>query len=228
MAIAHRAEITAKEQLSQALALDFEYVYAPLELLSAETPEKPRIIAVPPIFETHLADLKAMGFERVLAHTVGHIELIKSAGLTPHGGFRLNITNSSALRQYEEMGLADAVLSVELSARSVNEIKRQNPVGVMVYGHLPLMVLRRCPVRDGKHCGKSGCDSLTDRLGNKMRTLCRSGETEVLNLVPLLLTDKTGETNADFCVVRFSPDEKVTKTPDSKSFTRGMFNKRVK
>jgi putative protease len=231
-----RAEITTKEQLSEALTLDFERVYAPMELLRAEVPEKQRIIAVPPVFlggnepaiTAHLRKLREMGFSSALAHTLGHIGLIKSAGLTPHGGFRLNITNSLAQGHYEEAGLADTLCSAEISARSITEMKRGIPIGVMTYGHLPLMVLRRCPVRDDTPCGESGCNALTDRLGNRLRTLCRCGEVEVLNPVALVLSDKISEICADFCVLRFSPGEKPTKTPGGRNFTRGMFNKRVR
>jgi len=234
-----RAEITAKEQLSAALAIDaFEYIYAPMEFLGAKIQEKPRIIAVPPVFlggneakiANELRKLKQAGFESALAHTLGHIGLIVSAGLIPRGGFRLNITNSSALKQYEELGLADSIFSVELSLRSIEKIERNISVGIMAYGHMPLMLLRRCPVCDDKPCGKSGCKALTDRLGNKFQTYCRQGEIEVLNPIPLVVS----EFSADFAVLRFSPGEKITENPDvgahsvRPNFTRGLYNRRVK
>ena len=84
MAMTYRAEITAKEQLSEALALkEFEYIYAPMEFLCAETPDKSLIIAVPPLFiggnEPAITEkLQKSGVTRVLAHTLGHIELIKN------------------------------------------------------------------------------------------------------------------------------------------------------
>lgn len=234
----YRAEINTREHLGEALTVEkFEYVYAPMELLGAETPEKPRIIAVPPIFlggdepviAEKLQELREDGFRKAQAHTLGHIGLIKSAGLLPCGGFRLNITNSLALKKYEELGLTDGIFSVELSASGINAMReRKIPVGIMVYGYLPLMVLRRCPVRDSKHCGGSGCNALTDRLGNRLQTLCRLGETEVLNPVPLVLGDKIHKINADFCVFRFTAGENVMEAPAAPRFTRGMYFKGVK
>ncbi|MCL2637007.1 MAG: U32 family peptidase [Oscillospiraceae bacterium] len=232
----YRAEITTKEQLSAALATSaFKYIYAPMEFLNEKTQEKQQIIAVPPVFlggnEPRIAEelrkLKEAGFKGALAHSLGHIELIKSAGLSAHGGFRLNITNSIALKQYEEMGLADSIFSVELPFKSMKHIAPGgSPVGIMAYGHLPLMICRRCPVRDDKHCGKSGCNSLTDRLGIKFRTYCRLGESEILNPVPLVLSDYD-KAPADFCVLRFSAGEKpdVGARIARPTFTRGLYNK---
>jgi putative protease len=220
-----RAEIAAKEQLSAALSISaFEYIYAPMELLCAKTKEKHRIIAVPPVFNTQLTDLKAQGFKGALAHTLGHIELIKSAGLNVHGGFCLNITNSLAQKNYEELGLIDSIFSVELSCKSMQKLEHKIPAGIITYGHMPLMLTRRCPVNDNKHCGKSGCSALTDRLGVKFKTACRFGESEILNPVPLFLE----EAPADFAVLRFTTGEKVTANPKPKNFTRGMYNRRAK
>ncbi|MCL1823951.1 MAG: U32 family peptidase, partial [Oscillospiraceae bacterium] len=123
MAMKYRADINTREQLTESVEIvDFEYIYAPMEFLNSDTPEKPRIIAVLPVFlgedelkiAEKLRELKSMGFRGALAHTLGHIELIKSAGLQAHGGFRLNITNSLSQRKYEELGLSDGIFSVEL------------------------------------------------------------------------------------------------------------------
>jgi len=232
--VKYRAEISTKEQLSEALEIqDFEYIYAPMEFLGADTPEKQRIIAIPPVFlggneqkiAEQLRNLKQAGFESALAHTLGHIELIKSAGLYAHGGFRLNITNSLALKKYTELGLKDAVSSVEAIVSGT---------GIIACGKIPLMLLRRCPVRDNEPCGKSGCNSLTDRHGNKMQTLCRFGEVEILNPYPIVLSDK--KITADFAVLKFSPGENISKIldmyrralPASEKFTRGLYFKKVK
>ena len=222
----YRAEISTKEQLSEALEIqDFEYIYAPMEFLGADTPEKQRIIAIPPVFlggneqkiAEQLCNLKQIGFKGALAHTLGHIELIKNAGLSAHGGFRLNITNSLALEKHTELGLKDAISSVEAQVSGT---------GIIAYGKIPLMLLRRCPVKDDKPCGKSGCQVLTDRLGNKLQTICRYGEVEVLNPDPIILSDK--KLTANFAVLKFSPGESVTVKPSVKKFTRGLYFKKVK
>jgi len=247
----YRAEITEKEQLPEAIAIgSFEYVYAPMEFLKVNTPEKERIIAVPPVFlggnesavAEHLRKLREWGFTSALAHTLGHIELIKSveliksAGLTPRGGFRLNITNSIAQRKYEESGLADGIFSVELSRKSISVTERGIPMGIMAYGHMPMMIMRRCPVRDDKPCGKNGCNKLTDRQGKIFRTYCRYEEVEILNPEPIVLSDTLADVSADFIVLRFTKGDNITRilreyeqgAKHDGKFTRGLFYKKVK
>ena len=262
--INYRAEISTHEQLTESVEInDFAYIYAPMELFAVNVgansvrpkPEEiSRIIIIPPVFlggnepcsKLHselsgepriaekLRELKGMGFKGALAHTLGHIELIQNAGLQVHGGFRLNITNSLSQKQYEDLGLTDGIFSVELSFKRISAIEKNIPMGIMAYGHLPLMILRRCPVMDNKPCGKSGCEQLTDRLGNRVKTICRYSETEILNTVPLNLSDKA--INADFAVLKFAPDENIAKIFNeykSKSepygkFTRGLYYKKVK
>jgi putative protease len=233
----YRAEITSAKHLSEALAINaFEYVYAPLEFINADIPEKSRIIVVLPVFlgsneQVLIENLLKSGVKRVLAHTPGHIELIKNAGLIPHGGFRLNITNSLTLTQYENLGLADGIYSVELPLKNLPA--RNISMGIMAYGRLPLMIMRRCPIRDsGVLCGKSGCNSLTDRHGNTMQTLCRYSEVEVLNPIPLVLSNRKKSINADFAVLRYTDEDVVhvfnqyeqCGVPSGK-YTRGLYFK---
>ncbi|MCL2018669.1 MAG: hypothetical protein FWG70_02825 [Oscillospiraceae bacterium] len=253
----YRAEITKTEQLTEAAAIaDFEYIYAPMEFFCAGKDsvfptamnelDKPRIILIPPVFlggnesvtAEKLSILRKLGFKNVLAHTLGHIELIKSAGLNPCGGFRLNITNSLALKQYEDMELADGIFSVELSFVGMKRIIRRIPMGFIAYGKIPLMVTRRCPVKDSKLCGRQGCTELTDRLGNKLQTLCRWGEVEILNPVPLVVSDKIMDKSADFCVLKFTDENisdilsqyKQNRSPKDMygKFTRGLYCERIK
>ena len=70
------------------------------------------------------------------------------------------------------MGLSDTALSFELlmsdavSLCADSEIK----IGIVGYGRLPLMITRRCPINNGKPCGKdkrTDCPHyITDRQGN--------------------------------------------------------------
>jgi hypothetical protein len=214
-----RAEVATLNQLAEALSLkSFERVYAPMEFLNEDTRDKARIIAVPPVFlggdeqgiAERLRELRDMGFGGALAHTLGHIELIKSTGLNPHGGFRLNITNSLAQRKYEELGLVDGVFSVELAAKGMTLIERGIPMGFMACGHLPFMVMRHDPG-----------NNLTDRLGNRIEILRRFNEAEILNPIPLV----AGDVAADFAVLRYSEDEVVRMEPQYEQYTRGLYGK---
>ena len=79
------------------------------------------------------------------------------------------------------------------------------PRGVLVYGHLPLMIFRCCPMKGSAGCG--GCDgrrSLKDRQGREMTVLChRKQYSSLLNPVPLYVADRPLE-GLDFGTAYFT------------------------
>ncbi len=225
-----RAEVNNKDQLAQALRqADFSFVYAPLELLAPDTPNKDKIIAVPNVFladceeETarKLTRLKAMGFERALAHTVGHIPLIQKAGMKLYGGMRLNITNSISADFFADSGFEDIVLSCELTAKRIRALSCKAPYGIVAYGRLPLMITRRCPIKDGKPCNDgSHCGGyLKDRKGEKILALC-SNTVELLNPDILTLSNKLSDFDTvNFFIMRFTYENNVKE--ELERFKRG-------
>lgn len=217
-----RAEVSDKKQLAQALSrADFSFVYAPLQLLSSDTPCKDKIIAVPNVFLADcedeilgkLTELKAMGYERAMAHTVGHIPLIQKAGMKLHGGMRLNVANSLSAEFFADIGFEDIVLSCELTVKRIRGLRCNIPYGIVAYGRLPLMITRRCPINDGKPCNDgSRCGRfLRDRKGEKILALC-SNTVELLNPDTLTLSDKISDfETVDFFVLRYTYEENVIK-----------------
>ena len=237
-----RAEVANKNQLEQAVEnFDLQYIYAPIDLLDESTPDKYRIIAVPPVFlgdceekvQKRLQELKGQGFERALAHTAGHIPLIQKAGMKAHGGFRMNITNSLSQGFYEENGLEDTTLSFELTVGEAEKIQHKIPVGLVAYGKLPLMITRRCPIKNGPPCnnGKSCGKILTDRKGNSLSMLC-SNTVEILNPDTLILSDKIKDfMSFDFLTLKFTVEDDIDSVvemylnngkPDG-NLTRGLY-----
>lgn len=244
----YRCEVSTRKQLSQALLCDdFQYIYAPIDLLDAETEDKFRIIAVPKIFladcekqvEKQLLQLKKWGFERALAHTIGHVELIQNAGLIAHGGFRLNITNTAALDFYRQLEVEDCVLSIELLMSDAKAITPVIPTGIIAYGRLPLMLTRRCPIKNDKPCDVKANENcrrkITDRQGNEMPIMC-SNAVEILNPDVLFLSDRQQDLNSfDFVVLRFTIENNVGEIyemyendikPEGK-LTRGLYYRGV-
>ena len=122
----------------------------------------------------------------------------KEFGFTMHGGMMLNILNSKALEQYEGLGLADACLSFELPFTEMRDLLAAAPegmdTGAAVYGRLPLMKLRACPVKAsmGSCAGCHGRSVLTDRIGEQFPIICREKQySELLNCVPLYAGDRS-------------------------------------
>lgn len=139
-----------------------------------------------------LTALKAQGLRAALCENLGAVRLAAQAGLEIHGGAALNLLSSRSLERARTLGLADATVSFELSMSAVRRLAGALPRGVIVYGRLPLMRMRCCPVQGERGCGAcSGRSELTDRMGKKFPTLCdRKRYTTLLNAVPLNLSDE--------------------------------------
>lgn len=220
-----RCEVMTAEQLSQVLCEDeYSYIYVPMNLLSENTGDKFRIVIVPPVFLgdceekviSVLKKLKGYGYENVCAHTLSHIEIINKLGLKAFGSFRLNITNSYALDSYQELGVKDVVLSPELIMQDAQDICGGSSIktGIIGYGKLPLMIVRRCPINNNKPCGrtkKKDCPhSITDRQGKIMPCYCDDNAVEIFNPDTLYLSDRQKDIQKfDFILLKFT-DERDT------------------
>ena len=157
-----------------------------------------------------LAAAKLAGARLALCGNVGALPLAKEAGLVSMGGFGLNLTNREALSFYAERGLNMATLSMELTLGQMGRLlPAPLPVGVMVYGHQPLMLTRNCP-RKAALGNCKGCEGqgITDRTGTTFPVTCEGGCAEVLNSVPLWLGDALGQLpDADFHLYHFTMED---------------------
>lgn len=221
-----RAEVYSIEQLTAALNLDFEMIYAPMGLLDENTPHKEKIVAAPPLVlnscedETRerLLKLKSLGFIKALAHTLAHAELLKECGFEIHGGYRMNVLNSLSAAVLAEYGFSDITLSFEGTHDVLSKIQSPVPKGILAYGRIPLMLMRRCPIANGKPCGKKSpfgegqtCGgSIQDRRGNKLHVLCGGSCVELLNPDVLILSDKREVMQSfDFCILKFTTESEA-------------------
>ena len=95
------------------------------------------------------------------------------------------------------------------------------------------MLTRRCPIANGKPCGKNGCNgSLKDRHGNEIPVFCGKNSVELLNPDTLVLSDKPETLQKfDFAVLKFTTETNVAeilrlykeqRKPDGK-LTRGLY-----
>ncbi len=157
-----------------------------------------------------LTKLKDCGIKTVRVHNIGALWLAKQMGFFTMGGTGLNITNTMALAEYQSLGLNEATLSFELTKDALNGLGGTLPRGAVVYGRLPLMRLRACPLKKGDSCG--GCQgqgSLTDRKGVIFPLSCTDRKfTTLYNSVPLYLGDK--RLPIDFGVVEFTNEDNAT------------------
>ena len=157
-------------------------------------------------WQSMLTQLKDDGIKTVRVHNIGALWLAKQMGFFTMGGTGLNITNTMALAEYQSLGLDEATLSFELTKDALQHLGGDLPRGAIVYGRLPLMRLRACPLKKGNACG--GCNgqgSLTDRKGITFPLRCTDRQfTTLYNSVPLYLGDK--HLPLDFAVVELTDE----------------------
>ncbi len=192
--------------------------------------------------EALLVERMEQGFTECVAWDLGGLWIGKKLGARLHGGPTLNVTNSAALAFLREQGLTSVEVSWELSTRELAALGDKLPRGLVVYGRIPVMLTRNCPLANApggcRHCREPGV--LTDRTGRRFPVLC-SGQgpqrvSEVFNCVPLWLWDKPLQ-EMDFGVLRFTVENSVEigrileacfrQEPLGFDYTRGLFARGV-
>lgn len=182
-----------------------------------------------------LSFAKSLGFSGVECHNIGQTELVKSLGMKPEGGFGLNISNSLAARHYYADGVERLTLSPELKAAQCSQTACPGDLGAIIYGRLPLMITRCCPI--AAQVGCAACKKrLIDRTGAVFPVLCRreKGYFEILNSKVLRLEDRLGQFSLDFGIIYLTDetpeqafevfnDYRRGRLSQAVGFTRGLY-----
>ncbi len=190
--------VLKKDQLKRLKGVN---AIVPLEEIDGELLEKHNIIGELPalIFpddEEYVRELllkkKALGLKTVYAENLGGICLAREASLDIIGGTGLNILNSESLYELKRLGVKKAIASFESSIKSLEGLQRHIPVGALLYGYLPLMRMRACPLQTKEGCKScKGTGKLKDRMNTEFTLLCNNKRfTTLLNSVPLYSGDK--------------------------------------
>ena len=179
------------------------------------------------------------GFAGYEVSNIAHLRLCR--GLPMSGGFGLNITNQVAAQFYADNGLGSVLILPETKDSDISTIApthagKPAPTGVLVYGHMPLMVTRACPlqnIHDCAHCDKTG--TLTDRKAKKFPVRCGMGVRTIYNPVPIYMGDKPGALTVDYGVAYFTLESREeaaaildnirVHAPFEGDFTRGLYFK---
>lgn len=213
-----RIRLYRPEQLSvlndSGLAKEFAVPLELFEKLPEDITEKlsDRLIAALPRFTAdenaltaRLEALQGSGLKRVLCTNIAHIGIGRRLGLKLSGGFGLNITNPWSALAVKELGLSDITASFECRFGQLAEVRGVLPTGAIVYGRLPLMLTRNCPLKGKRECGNCP-GSISDRTGRTFPIVCSNGTSEIFNCVPLMVTDKTEKLHGDFFELDFTEE----------------------
>lgn len=126
------------------------------------------------------------GIKFALAHTVSQLTAAHGAGLSAVASLRLNVMNTESARSISMLGADYVTLSPELPQGALRDIstKTENELraGAVVYGRLPLMLLKRCVLNADSSCSHNcmskGCISpsfIKDRKGVKLPVYAAGG-----------------------------------------------------
>ena len=186
-----------------------------------------------------IAATQDAGFAGYEVSNIAHLRLCR--GLPMSGGFGLNVTNQVAAQFYADNGLGSVLILPETKDSDISTIAPTHagkpvPTGVLVYGHMPLMVTRACPlqnIHDCAHCDKTGV--LTDRKAKKFPVRCGMGVRTIYNPVPIYMGDKPGALTVDYGVAYFTLESREeaaaildnlrVHAPFEGDFTRGLYFK---
>ena len=244
-----RARFERWEQVPERALDGVEYLILPIaqadrvprEWRAKTLRELPRVMfgALEQDTARRIAATQDAGFAGYEVSNIAHLRLCR--GLPMTGGFGLNITNNAAAQFYAEQGLSSLLILPEVKDSDIASIAptrngKPVPTGVMIYGHMPLMLTRACPlqnIHDCAHCDKTGV--LTDRKAKKFPVRCGLGVRTIYNPVPIYMGDKPGALAVDYGVAYFTLESREeaaqildsirTHAPFEGEFTRGLYFK---
>lgn len=213
------AEISAAEQLKPLMGQGFARIYVPYAIWE----KHPRIqvlpevwITLPPVewdssFSQNLAE------KRLEIANIGQ-QTIRCA--SKHISMHCNTFNSASMTEWKRLGAASVCLSPELNMAEIRSIAKELPTECYIYGHLPVMTTKHCPVR----AAKNNCDCggkayyLRDRKGMHLPVLPQPGRciSTICNANPLYMADRMHElTNLGLAYGRLlftvEPPDEITK-----------------
>lgn len=220
-----------------------QHVIVPENIITqqlAEAISKEKLIISPPRFIVdeeklilRLAELKNLGLNRLLCHTLDTAAMGKSLGFTLHGSFTMNLFNSYSAEHLHRLGFEDCIISPEMTLNQLENMRTDLPLGAIIYGRLPLMLTRNCPIQNEKGCKNcTGC--LVDRTARKLPVACSKEYVEILNSDILYMGDRMDKLkNTAFYAVLLHDEDKTEtiaavsrKKPDF-NITRGLYYRGV-
>lgn len=249
-----RAAVREIAQITERMGEVCELISVPLDELLKNKNNLPKeiipkiIVSLPRVvfgddekyLSERLAECKHLGIEHLSTGNLGGVYLGRKMGFVLHGEFGLNIANAGCLAEYERLGLSDCLLSFELSLARARAVGGTLPRGLLIYGKLPLMVTRNCPIRLSGCKDCKGFGTLTDRKKEVFEVRCTGRRySEIFNSKPVYLADKMDEVSGiDYGLLSFTSEGakqvdrillRYTQTHEPmENITRGLYYRNVK
>lgn len=170
--------------------------------------------------------------EYCLCHTLDAAAVALKCGKKVIASPSMNIINSLSMDEAKSLGITEAIVSNEITLDKLGKISSPISKGIMVYGRIPLMLTRNCPVKNGKSCKDCNRNGeITDRMGIKFPVRCFMGYSEILNSRPVYMADRLHEIkDCDILFFNFTTESKsevyeILKAYKNKEKPRGEFTR---
>ena len=193
----YTVQVTTREQITpKVLKMNPEVLYVPLHILAGDeafTQQLCKLVSVAAVLPRIVHDgqmgklredmkrVHRCGVREVLVGNLGLMLPAREIGFRIRGDFGLNIYNSVSMMTLQELELASATLSFEMTLPQVRDISKPIPAELLAYGRLPLMVTENCLIRGktGECACHLGSTKLVDKTGAEFPVLrdgnsCRS------------------------------------------------------
>ena len=215
-----------------------EYAQVPDEIRSKTVLELSRdIFGKEEKIKNLVEQAKSAGFDSFCVQNIGHIPLVR--GSKVYSSFTLNVSNSLSAAEYKTLGVDTITISPEITLEQISRITEDVKTIAIGYGHLPVMLVKACPLHNVKTCAEcNGRGFITDRKGMQLPLICHgkiAGYREIFNAVPIYLGDKKSDINADFVSLNFTVETRnqaakitekfISGQPFGGDFTRGLYYK---
>ena len=143
-----------------------------------------------------------------LCHTLDAVAVAQKCGKKVVASPSLNIFNSYSMDMAQSLGIDEVIVSNECTLENFKRISAPISKGITVYGRIPLMLTRNCPIKNGKTCGECKRNSeITDRMGIRFPVKCFMGYSEILNSRPIYMADRMKEIpSADILFFNFTTE----------------------
>ena len=177
--------------------------------------------------------------EYCLCHTLDAVAIAKKHGKKIIASPSMNIFNSLSMDVAKSLGIDKVIVSNECTLDKFKDISSSVSIGLTVYGKIPLMLTRNCPIKNGKTCAECKRESeITDRMGIKFPVRCYMGYSEILNSRPIYMADRMGEIpDCDIMFFNFTTESKYdvesvisayeNEEKSTSEFTRGLLYRGV-
>ncbi len=145
-----------------------------------------------------------------LCHTLDAVAVAKKCKKKIVASPSLNVFNSLSMDAVKRLRINEVIVSNECTVENFKKISAPVGKGITVYGKIPLMLTRNCPVKNGKTCAECKRQSeITDRMGIKFPVRCHMGYSEILNSRPIYMADRLDEIpDCDILFFNFTTETK--------------------